>query len=129
MVLAQESATAMSSVPRAFDGQLSEVDDLLDARAKLGSLRTLAADDRSDVTDRSSRRSFCSCCHRSNTRWSGTSTVSDIFGEDGRIRTPVLESWLGEKKSHSGSHAKVTSRGVDCRLNLGGKVCEWVVFL
>ena len=129
LVLAQETATAVYSAQRAFDYQLSEVDDLLDAKAKLMNIHTLAADDRAPVTDRSTSRTACSCCHPKSTLRSGTSTASDIFDEDGRIQTHVVERWLEGKKSDSSSDAKVTRRGVDCRLNVGGKVCEWVIFL
>ena len=131
LVLAQETATATCAVQRAFDGQLSEVEDLLDANAKLGDIQSLAADDVTLVTDRSTRRTSCSrsCCRRKNTFWSGTSTGSDIFDEDGQIYNHVVERWLERKERPRGSDAKLTRRGVDCRLNLGGRVCEWVIFL
>ena len=119
----------MYSAQRAFDCQLSEVDDLLDAKAKLMDIHTLAADDRTVVDDRSTSRTICSCCHPKSTRWSGTSTASDIFNEDGRIHSHIVERWLEGKKSNNSSDAKVTRRGVDCRVNVGGKVCEWVIFL
>ena len=128
-VLAQETATAAVSAQRAFDRQLSEVEDLLDAKAKLRDIHTLAADDRAIFADRSASSRVCSCCHPKSTVWSGTSTTSDIFNEDGRIHPDIVERWLEGKKSHSGSDAKLTRRGVDCRLNVDGKVYEWVIFL
>ena len=121
---------AVYSAHRAFDCQLSEVDDLLDAEAKLVGVHTSAtADDRALVTDRSTSRTVCSCCHPSKTLWSGTSTASDIFDEVSRPQTYVVNRWLEGQERHSSSEARVTRRGVDCRLNLGDKVCEWVVFL
>ena len=132
LVLAQETATAVYSTQRAFDSQLSEVDELLDAKAKLVNIHTMAADDTTNTavnSERSTSPTSCPCCHRKNTLWSGTSTASDIFNEDGRLHTHIVERWLERKERPSGSDAKLTRRGVDCRLNLGGKVCEWVVFL
>ena len=123
---------AARSSQRAFDSQLSEVEDLLDAKAKLRDIHTLAADDRAVFDNRSASRTGCSCCHRKNSVWSATSTASDIFGDDGRIRPDVLERWLEPsegKKSYSRSDAKVTRRGVDCWLNMGDTICEWVVWL
>ena len=117
------------SKQRAFDCQLSDLEDLLDAKAKLGDIHTLAADDTTVISDRSTSRTLCSCCHRSNTLWSGTSTASDIFDEVGRPHSRVVDRWFDGMECHSSSEAKVTRRGVDCRLNLGDKVCEWVIFL
>ena len=119
----------ISSKQRAFDCQLSEVDELLDAKAKLVDIQTLAADDQTLVTDRSTSPTLCSCCHPSKTLWSGTSTASDIFNEVGRPHTHVVDRWFEGMEHHNSSDAKLTQRGVDCRLNLGGTVCEWVVFL
>ena len=129
LVLAHETARTVYPVQRAFDRQFSEVDEFLEARAKLADVHTLAVDDGASISDRSTSRTSCSCCCPSDTDtlWSGTSTASNVFDELG---TRVVERWLEEKEQrHSSSDARLTRRGVDCRVNLGGTVCEWVIFL
>lgn len=144
----QESAARAGLKPRAFDDQFSEVDDLLDARNKLAHVQALAADDVALIHDRypsssngrfsrSSKPFACSSTtqaagssgYLSNTLRSGSSTVFNVLDVDGRPHAHVVERWLKNVKPPAGSEARLTGRGVDCRLNLHGKVCEWVIFL
>lgn len=134
--------------PRAFDDQLSEVDDLLDARNKLAHVQTLAADDMALIHgtcsgssdgrfSRSSKPFACSSTTQAvdslrslpNTPRSGSSAAFNVLGEDGRPHAHVVERWLKNVKPPAGSEARLTRRGVDCRLNFHGKVYEWVIFL
>ena len=124
-VLAQDTATEQ----RAFYRQFSEVEGLLDANEKLMDTFTMAADDETLFSDGSESSTACSCCGPRDRRWSGTSAGSDIFDEDGSVQTRVVESWLEGKKNNSRSDAKVTRRGVDCRIDMGDRVCEWVIWL
>ena len=147
-LLAQESAARASLKPRAFDDQFSEVDDLLDAQNKLAYVQALAADDVALIHDRypsssngrfsrssnpfaysSTTQAVGSSGYLSNTLRSGSSTVFNILDEDGRPHAHVVERWLKNVKPPARSDARLTGRGVDCRLNLHGKVCEWVIFL
>ena len=127
--LEKETANEIYSVQRAFDSQLCEVEDLLDANAKLMGAYTLAADDETLCSDGEASSEVCSCCEPRDRRWSGTSAGSDIFDEDGIIRSRVVERWMGGEKGSSRSEAKFTRRGVDCRLDMGDRVCEWVIWL
>ena len=130
----------------AFDSQLTEIDALLDAQKKMTSIRTLAAKKLALLKDRimnSSLEQLASSsrpCSNSNTSHSTNSydpktsrsdsiEVSDILSEGGRPHAHVVARWLEEKKPSWRSDAKLTSRGVDCRLNMHDKVSEWVIFL
>ena len=130
----------------AFDSQLNEIDALLDAKEKLTSIRTLAAKKLALLKDRIINSSFeqltsssrpCSnsiTSHStsfldSKSSRSDSIAVSDILSESGRPHAHVAERWLEEKKSSRRSDAKLTRRGVDCRLNMHGRVSEWVIFL
>ena len=140
-----ERFTGIGVKYRAFDYQLSEVDDLLDAKNKLAHIHTLTAGNPAIIDQRhpgrSNTRSFKpfstsstiytlnSSYPQSSTLRSGTSTVSDLLGEDGKPHSHIMASWLEDVKRSSRSEARLTRRGVDCRLNMGNKVCEWVIFL
>ena len=129
---------------RAFDHQFAEIDDVLDRRDRSTYANTTASSDRQSSDDRSSNwsngrftgssrplSSFSNMRSESLSQSSRSSYVgvSDTFNEDGRIRSDAVARWMEAKKQPVRSEAKVTRRGVDCRINLGGKVCEWVVFL
>lgn len=148
LLLGQESAARACLKSRAFDNQFSEVDDLLDARNKLAHIQTLAADDMtlahgkfSDSSNgrfghsskpfasSSTTQAVGSSGSPSKTLRSGSSAVFNVFGEDGRPYSHVVERWLKDVKPPARSEARLTGRGVDCRLNLPDKVCEWVIFL
>lgn len=146
--LEQECAARAYLEPRAFDEQFSEVDDLLDARNKLAHVQTLAADDMALIHStypnssngrfsRSSKPFACSSATQAvdslrslpSTPRSGSSAAFNVLGEDGRPHAHVVERWLKNVKPPAGSEARLTGRGVDCRLNFHGKVYEWVIFL
>ena len=174
LLLAYETAPRTCLEQRAFDHQLSEVEDLLDAEKKLAYVHTLAADDsafighedffecgrdlvrrsrplsdsstRSTVrlSDSSTRSTSRPSGTLSSTLRSGTSEESDILGEDGRPYAYVVKGWLEDVqpsgrsdvrrwledvKPSGRTEARLTSRGVDCHLDLGGKIFEWVIFL
>lgn len=154
VLLEQESAARESLEPRAFDNQFCEIDDLLDARNKLADVETLAVGDVALIQDnhsgssndrRFSRSSNPFACSPSSsttiqavassgfpskTMRSGSSTVfNNVLAEDGRPYANVMERWLRNVKPTAGSEARLTRRGVDCRINAHGKVCEWVIFL
>ena len=72
----------------------------------------------------------------------GSLKSSDGFSEDDTPHAHDMERWLTdlkpagrsarglEDRNPSGKcSAKLTRRGVDCRININGKVCEWVIFL
>ncbi len=126
----------------AFDSQFSEIDDLLDAKNKLAHVHTLAASDTvimDDGSTTSSRGRFtCSskrlsssstACASSKTGRSSSIAVSDIYDEDGRPHAHVVARWMESMRPSGRSVAKVTSRGVDCQLSVGGRFYEWVIFL
>lgn len=131
---------------RTFDSQLTDIENLLDARTKLAHLHSLAADDTASFSDMASRSSYgrfsCSSrtylksskthstCSTAKTLRSDSVAVSDILSEDGRPHANVVARWLGDTKPPGRSSATLTRRGVDCRLNLaGGRSCEWVIYL
>lgn len=133
---------------RPFDSQLMEVEDLLDARKKMARIHTLAANKLAQLKDKimdssyerftSSSRpsSVSSTAHSaysldsfSKTLRSGSIAGSDILSENGRPHAQVVARWLEARKPSGRSDAKSTARGVDCRLNMQGRVCEWVIFL
>lgn len=130
----------------AFDSQFHEIDALLDAQKKMTSIRTLAAKKLALLQEKirnSSFEPFASSsrpCSNSVTSHSASSlgskssrsdsiAVSDILSESGRPHAHVVARWLEEKKPSWRSDAKPTRRGVDCRINLNGRVSEWVIFL
>ena len=144
--LEQERATRACAEQHAFDCQFSEVDDLLDAGRQLEYVHTLAADDRALVRYSGSPHGRFTCSSNafsnfsttqaagpsgssSNTLRSSSSAVSDILAENGRPHAHVVARWLEDVKPIAGSEARLTGRGVDCRINLHGKIYEWVVFL
>ena len=130
----------------AFDLQLTEIDALLDAKKKMTNIRTLAAKKIALLKDRimnssleqltSSSRpcSYSITSHPTSSLDSKMSrsesiAVSDILSESGRPHAHVVARWLEEKKPSRSSDAKLTRRGVDCRVNLNGRVSEWVIYL
>ncbi|CAD6585858.1 MAG: hypothetical protein ASARMPREDX12_002141 [Alectoria sarmentosa] len=135
---------------RAFDSQFSEIEALLDARKKLARIHTLAANDTAililDYTDpnpsytpftyspsrfsnSSKARSTCFSGSGSKTLRSDSVALSDILSEDGRPHARIAARWLLDAKPSGRASAVLTRRGVDCRLSVGGRICEWVVFL
>lgn len=130
---------------RAFDSQLTEIDDLLSARRNLAHVHALAANDMALLSDRGSnpfngcfsgRLSDSSTAHSSGSSGSLSKTlrsdsdaVSEDLSEGGRPYEHVVSRWLETEKLSGRSEAKLTRRGVDCRLNLAGRSCEWVIFL
>ena len=148
MLSAHKRAAEACPKQRAFDRQLSEVDDLLDARDKLAHIHTLAVDDTTLIEDRFSVRSHerfkfstkplsnSSTAHAMNfsgsasgTLQSGSTAESDLLAESGRPHAHIVARWLEEMKPSGRSEVRLTRRGVDCRLNISGKIREWVIFL
>ena len=148
LLSAHNRAAQACPTQRAFDRQLSEVDDLLDARHKLANVYTLAANDSPLTNDRYAVRSHdrftCSSKPFSNsstadavysagsaskTLRSGSIAESDFLAEGGRPHAHVAARWLEDMKPSGRSEVRLTRRGVDCRLNISGKFCEWVIFL
>ena len=211
----KEKQVRMCPISRAFDTQLTEIDDLLDARKKLANLCTVAASDGPSAT--SGKGSSTSCRrpltplpsgdnHKSSTahsakisssskssralqpnhiaaedgrphrenvlRWMAdvspaapssapsncpprhnhkSSTVPSAknsssskssktlqpdpfaaeegFSEDGRPYRETVSRWMEDVSPSATSSARLSGRGVECRLSIGGKVCEWVIFL
>ena len=134
--------------PCAFDSQFSEIDTVLDATKKQADNRTRAfkkvallrekiANRSSEKCNSSSRASSSSTKARStnslasslNGVRSDSIAESEILSEGGRPYAHVVARWLEERQPSGRSQARLTSRGVDCRINMGGKVCEWVIFL
>lgn len=145
---AKESPTRPCPKQRVFDSQLNEIESLLDARKKLVHVHTLAADDTVLLDDRHSdslsgrfacsSRPFTSSSTVHSPYFSGSSAktlrsrsvaVSDILSEDGRPHAHIVAQWLENAKPSGRSSAKLTRRGVDCRLNLADSIHEWVIFL
>ena len=145
---AKESPTRSCPKQRVFDSQLNEIENLLDARKKLVHVHTLAADDMVLLDDNDSEslstRFACSSRHFTNSStahspyFSGSSAktprsrsvaVSDILSEDGRPHAHIVAQWLENAKPSGRSSAKLTRRGVDCRINLADSIHEWVIFL
>ena len=133
---------------RSFDSQLSEIENLEDARKKLAQVHTLAANDSAIISNRDSNsyrgrysssrgpysvssrtQSTCSSSFWSEPPRSESVASPDIFSEDGRPKMHIVARWLEDVEPSKNSAAKLTMRGVDCRLNLAGRSCEWVVFL
>ena len=198
---------------RAFDTQLTEIDDLLDAGRKLANLCAVAADDVPSVAGR--RPSGTSCrrpltplapglsnqsftahstkissssksskmlrpdyfaaedsrsyhennsiwtedvrpaatssaplppaqSHKSSTTYSAKSPGSskssqtlrpdtfaaeDGFSEDGRPYRENVSRWMEDVRPAANGSATLSRRGVECRLRMPGRVCEWVIFL
>lgn len=148
LISAQERATQACLKQRAFNCQLTEVDDLLDARKKLAPIHTLVAEDTGLVGDRdltlpqrhftrsskhfassSTAQSVCSSWSPLTRLRSGSSAISDILDEDGRPHVDVVARWLEGMKPLGMSEAKITRKGMECCLKQNGTVCEWVVFL
>ena len=143
----------MCPLSRAFDTQLTEIDDLLDARRKLANLCTVAASDGPSAT--SGKGSSTSCrrpltplpsgnSHKSSTAPSAKNSSSskssnklqpdpfaaeEGFSEDGRPYRETISRWMEDVSPAATSSARLSGRGVECRLSVGGKVCEWVIFL
>ena len=146
---ARERPTKPFFNQRAFDTQLTEIDDLLVARKKLTNTHTVVANDMVLLNDTDSSPSYCpfTCSSRqpfsnSSTAYSGSrssslsrtlrsesNAVSDILSEDGRPHARVVARWLENTKPSGKSSAKLTTRGVDCRLSFAGRIHEWVIFL
>lgn len=132
--------------PRVYNSQLTEMDKLLDARNSLAYIRTL--NDAAPFNDTASSSSYGRLTFSSDT-FSKSSTVhatysssslprtprsdslavSDGLYEDGRPHRKNIAGWLEDITPPGKSSAKLTRRGVDCRLSLHGRVCEWVIFL
>ena len=148
LLSAHNRAAQACAQQRAFDRQLSEVDDLLDARHKLANVHTLAANDSPLTNDRyvvpshehftgssnpfpnsSTAHAIYSSGSASKTLRSGSIAESDLLAEGGRPHAHVVARWLKDMKPSERSESRLTRRGVDCRLNINGKVCEWVIFL
>ena len=148
LLSAHKRAAQACPEQRAFDRQLDELDNLLDARHKLANVHTLAANDSPLTNDRyavpSRERLTCSSnpfsssstAHvlssygsASKTLRSGSIAEADLLAEGGRPHAHVVARWLEDMKPSGRSEAKPTRRGVDCRLNIGGKIREWVIFL
>ena len=136
---AHESEERAIAEQSAFDRQFNEVDDLLGARRKLARVNTLAAsdvvltDERSPVcssfsklsTDPPTTRGICSS---RSSLLSDSVAVSEIQDRKGNLRAEVVAPCIQEKK-HYRSKAELTRRGVDCRLQVGDRIYEWVIFL
>lgn len=60
---------------------------------------------------------------------SDSTAVSDIVSEDGGPHGRVVARWLEDRRPTGWCSAELTKRGVDCCININGKICEWVVFL
>ena len=133
---------------RTFDSQLTQVENLLDAKRELTDAHTLTANDvaPSDnshsnsfsqrlsysprATSTSSRtHAICPSVSASRTQRSNSSAWSDVLDEDGRPHAHVVAQWFDSMKPSGRCAATLTRRGMDCRLNRGGKVLEWTVFL
>ena len=136
----------------AFDSQFGEIDGMLNAKRKLAQVCTPATDDAASIHGResivSSRRSSWSqvyqsspssisarnsdlCCSRSskNMKRSDSIARSDVLDRDGRPHADVAAQWMQGMEPSGRCAAKVSRRGVNCRIYLNGKICEWVVFL
>ena len=148
LLAAKDRPTMLCPKQRVFDSQLNEIENLLDARKKLIHVHTLAADDKVLLDDKDSnsayRHSACSSrpftssstAHSPHSSDSSPKTlpsrsvaISDILSEDGTPHAHVVAQWLEAAKPSGRSSAKLTRRGVDCRLNLAGSIHEWVIFL
>ena len=146
LLSARETKTRALAEGRAFDCQLIEVDNLLDERERMARGHTLAANNKASTDGRSSTLLSGRCTHSSRLPSSSSSVasavssprssllstavaVSDIYDCDGRPRADVVARWRQEKTASGGCEAVLTRRGVDCRLRVGGRVVEWVVFL
>ena len=148
LLTAQNRPTKPYPMRPAFDSQLNEIDGLLDASIKLAQNCFLAARDatvlddgdskvssgRSPssskfVSDASTAYSTGSSTSSSQTPRSDSVAVSETLSESGAPYAHVVEQWLEGSKSPKNSSTKLTRRGVDCRLNLAGRSCEWVIFL
>ena len=141
----------------AFDAQFTEIENLLDAEKKRaldhnpGTRERAPADDDDDsnswirqwsfssqprrssytVPSRSSRRSNSSTSS-SPSRWYSwhyTDASSEDCSEDGRPHQREMDRWVEHTMPEEFPAARMSSRGVECRLNVGGRVCEWVIFL
>lgn len=148
LLTAKDRPTKPYPMRPAFDSQLIEVDGLLDARIKLAQNYFLAARDAALLDDGDSKVSsdrspssskFVSDASTAYSSWSSTSSsqtprsdsfaISDVLSESGAPYAHIVEQWLEGSKSPKKSSTKLTRRGVDCRLNLAGRSCEWVIFL
>ncbi|KAM0802876.1 hypothetical protein BDR22DRAFT_887212 [Usnea florida] len=207
----EEERVSKAHLERAFDTQLEEIEDLLDAGRKFAKLCNVAADDVVTVTGkrpatstsfrrpltpappghsnkssttystklsskssktlrpnpfaengRSYRENTARCMdavsptttssapsppahhHESfnthSTSLSGSSKSShtiqpdtfaaeDGFSEDGRPYRENMSRWMEDVRPAVDSSATLSRRGVECRLRMPGKVCEWVIFL
>lgn len=142
--------TPMQLCPQqcAFNSQVSEADALMDAREKQANSRTQAVKKLALLKEKIANMSSKKCnsssraCSNSTTSQStrslasyltggrsGSIAASEILSESGRPYAHVVARWLEDQKPSRRSQATLTERGVDCRINMGGKVCEWVVFL
>ncbi|CAF9935410.1 MAG: hypothetical protein ALECFALPRED_006379 [Alectoria fallacina] len=146
---AKESAAKSGDQHHAFGSQLSEIEALLDARKKLARIHTLAAANDTAMLDHTAARSsytrftyspsrFSNSSEARSTRFSGSGSktlrsdsvaLSDTLSEDGRPHAHIAARWLEDARPSGRSSAQLTRRGVDCRLNLAGRNCEWVIFL
>ena len=146
--MAKENLAQQHSQRRVFDSQLTEIDGLLDARGTLADIHTLTAKNTAPFEDRapssssghlacSSRtvsnsfkaHSTCASSSCSKTLRSDSVAVSDGLCEDDMPYRKNLARWLEDMRPSGKSSARLTRRGVDCRLNFAGKSCEWVIFL
>lgn len=148
LLMAKENLAQQCSQRRVFDSQLTEIDGLLDARGTLADIHALTAKNTAPFEERapsssygrvprSSRtvsnsfkaHSICASSSCSQTLRSDSVAVSDGLYEDDMPYRKNLARWLEDMTPSGKSSARLTRRGVDCRLNSAGKSCEWVIFL
>ena len=72
---------------------------------------------------------FSSSSKSSNTIQPDTFAAEDGFSEDGRPYRENVSRWMEDVRPVASSSTTLSRRGVECRLRMGGTVCEWVVFL